>query len=124
MKDGSVSRVVVMNKAEVAKHMRESKGWDKPTSPWKRWTSAMWLKTATHELEKWVPSSTEYMRERLRAAQEVAAEKQGQVAQIASVPAAAAQPHPVAAAVTDDVVEAEFVDDEPAGWPQTANVPQ
>ena len=31
----------------------------------------MWLKSAIHELEKWVPTSSEYRREQLRAAAEL-----------------------------------------------------
>lgn len=35
----------------------------------------MWLKTAVNELEKWVPASSEYRREALPAARDVAAEQ-------------------------------------------------
>ncbi|GAA2485034.1 hypothetical protein GCM10010406_21610 [Streptomyces thermolineatus] len=106
MKEGSVSRVIVLTKTEVEKHMRESKGWDKPSSPWQRWQPQMWLKTAVHELEKWVPSSTEYLRERLRAAQDVAAEQARPAAPGPAVP------QPVPPADHDEVVEGELMDEE------------
>ncbi|MFI6117437.1 recombinase RecT [Kitasatospora sp. NPDC051164] len=70
MKDGSLSRVVRLNRSQVERHMRESRGWDKPSSPWKRWPESMWLKTALHELEKWVPSSTERQTVEVTAAPE------------------------------------------------------
>jgi recombination protein RecT len=71
MADGSFSRVVVMSKDAVMKHKAMSKGSDSATSPWKKWPESMWLKCAVHELEKWVPTSSEYRREQLRAAAEV-----------------------------------------------------
>ena len=35
----------------------------------------MWLKSAVRQLAKWVPTSAEYRKEQLRAAQEVLAER-------------------------------------------------
>lgn len=69
MKDGSTSRVVVMSHAEVmkVKAVSKSSGGD---SPWVKWEDRMWLKTAIHQLAKWVPTSAEYRREQLRAAVE------------------------------------------------------
>lgn len=67
MKDGATSRVVVMNKAEVMRHKAMAQGTDRPDSPWKKWESAMWLKTAAHELTKWVPTSAEYLKDMARA---------------------------------------------------------
>lgn len=66
MKDGTISRVVIMRKAEVMQHKAESKGGDL----WKKWEKSAWLKTAARELEKWVPSSSEYRMSQLRAAVE------------------------------------------------------
>jgi recombination protein RecT len=37
---------------------------------WNKWEKAAWLKTVARELEKWVPSSSEFRREQLRAAVE------------------------------------------------------
>lgn len=67
MKDGATSRVVVMNRSEVMRHKAMAQGTDRPDSPWKKWESAMWLKTAAHELTKWVPTSAEYLRDQARA---------------------------------------------------------
>lgn len=70
MKDGSTSRVVVMNRDEVMKVKAVSKTSGRSDSPWAMWEDRMWLKTAIHQLAKWVPTSAEYRREQLRAAVE------------------------------------------------------
>jgi recombination protein RecT len=70
MKDGSTSRVVVMSRDEVLKVKAVSKTAGFSDSPWKLWEDRMWLKTAIHQLTKWVPTSAEYRREQLRAAVE------------------------------------------------------
>jgi len=70
MKDGATSKVVVMNEATINRHKKESKTANRSDSPWVKWWESMWLKTFTHELEKWVPTSAEYRREQLRAAVE------------------------------------------------------
>lgn len=70
MKDGSTSRVVVMSRDEVMKVKAVSKSAGSSDSPWKNWEDRMWLKTAIHQLAKWVPTSAEYRREQLRAAVE------------------------------------------------------
>lgn len=62
LRGGAVSQVVVMGKAEVMKHRAVAK----TKNIWDQWTESMWKKTAIHELEKWVPTSAEYQRERLR----------------------------------------------------------
>lgn len=69
--DGVVSNVVVMGKREVDKHRAVAK----TDSIWRKWPEPMWRKTAVHELEKWVPTSAEFQKERLRALAEVAAEQ-------------------------------------------------
>ena len=74
MRDGSTSRVVTIGKNYIDKVKRESKGSDKPTSPWQKWPDAMVLKTVARRLEAWVPTSAEYMREQLRAIRAVQAE--------------------------------------------------
>lgn len=70
MKDGSTSRVVVMNRVEVMKIKAVSKTATFSDSPWKLWEDRMWLKSAIRQLTKWVPTSAEYRREQLRAAVE------------------------------------------------------
>jgi recombination protein RecT len=71
MRDGATSRVVVINKDYLDKVRRQSKGSDKPSSPWVQWYEQMVLKTALRRLEAFVPTSAEYRREQLRAAAEV-----------------------------------------------------
>ena len=99
MKDGSTSRVVVMNKAEVMKVKAVSKTASFNDSPWTLWEDRMWLKTAIHQLTKWVPTSAEYRREQLRAAVEADNLRTGQppVATVTEPPA-------------DEVVDGEIVD--------------
>jgi recombination protein RecT len=61
---GAISRVVVMGRAQVEAHRNAAMTkmiWDGPFGV------SMWLKTACHELEKWVPTSASYRQERARA---------------------------------------------------------
>lgn len=88
MKDGATSKVVVLNKHDIARAKASSQGADSAYSPWKNHEEAMWLKTAAHRLAKWVPTSAEYMREQLRAVKAVEAEQ----VQPAAVGAVADQP--------------------------------
>jgi recombination protein RecT len=70
MVDGGISKVVVMDKAEVEKRRAASPSWknDKNgTSPWNKWPKSMWLKSSVHELQKWVPTSAEFIRDRINA---------------------------------------------------------
>ncbi|QVQ51322.1 recombinase RecT [Spiractinospora alimapuensis] len=75
MKDGAVSKVIVLNRAHIAKIRAQSDGADSQYSPWQRWEESMWLKSAVRQLAKWIPTSSEYRREQLRAAQDVANEQ-------------------------------------------------
>lgn len=104
MKDGATSRVVVMNKAEVMKVKAVSKTAGRSDSPWEQWEDRMWLKTSIHQLQKWVPTSTEWRREQLRAAVEADNERRP----------AAADTHPAAVQPGDpEYIDAEIVEDEP-----------
>ena len=119
MKDGATSKVVVLNRAQVAKAKAMSKGSDKDSSPWQQHEEAMWLKTAAHRLTKWVPTSAEYMREQLRAKAEVAAEQQP--AQIGVVMSQPPMPQPVTPVGDDEeLLDGELVDAEPVEWPTVA----
>jgi recombination protein RecT len=71
---GVKSRVVVINQEYLQKVRAESKGSNSASSPWKKWEDSMILKTALHRLEPFVPTSSEYIREKLRAERDVAAE--------------------------------------------------
>ncbi len=110
------SRVVVMGRDEVMRHRAAAA----TTKIWDSWEAAMWLKTAVHELEKWVPTTAEYRRA---------------VAATQAVMAAAGVPEPVPAVVypedapdaqrpsegADGVVEAEVVSAAPGDeWPPVA----
>ncbi|MGW3321086.1 recombinase RecT [Streptomyces virginiae] len=75
--DGSTSKVVVIDRAYIDKVRKEAKGSSSPSSPWVKWEDGMVLKTVAKRLEPWVPSSTEWRKEQLRAAHEVAAERAG-----------------------------------------------
>ncbi len=102
MHNGSFSRVAFLNRAEVMKHRAKARGLDKPNSPWKCWEESMWLKTGVHELEKWVPTASEW-RDQHRSL------PTGDRPQLVAVPNAPA-------AQSDDVVDAEVVD-EPTAKP-------
>lgn len=105
--DGTPSRVVVINRNYIDKVRKESRGSDHPKSPWVKWFDQMVLKTVARRLEPWVPTSTEWRKEQLRAAKEVAAE---------NGPTAAAQaPRPQAEPTGPDdydegPIEGELVD--------------
>lgn len=104
MKDGATSKVVVVNKAAIARAKAESHGADSPYSPWVKHEEAMWLKTAAHQLAKWVPTSSEFMKERLRVAQEVVAEREAPAAPLPPIPA---DPQ------TGEVLDGELLEPEP-----------
>jgi recombination protein RecT len=105
LRSGAVSRVVVMGKAEVMRHKAISKTGNRSDSPWQKWPEAMWLKTAVHELRKWVPTSPEYRQELLRS--------QAAVEDIS--PALAGElPEPIHTGDTyndDEIAEGEIVDE-------------
>lgn len=64
LESGAISRVVVMGRAQVEAHRNAAMTktiWDGPFGV------SMWLKTACHELEKWVPTSASYRQERARS---------------------------------------------------------
>jgi len=75
MKNGATSKVVVVNQARIDRAKAASASAGGKSSPWDGLDyGAMVLKTAAHDLEKWVPTSAEYVREQLRAEKDVAAE--------------------------------------------------
>lgn len=81
MKDGATSKVVVLNRADITRVKKSSTGSESQYSPWVTNPASMWLKSAVRQLAKWVPTSAEYRREQLRAAQEVLAERNGHPSQ-------------------------------------------
>lgn len=106
MLGGATSRVVVINREYIAKVRAMSKGSDKATSPWVKWEDQMILKTVLHRLEPFVPTSSEYIREKLRAARDVATESPVpaapvDVSQLQEMPAANDPGEPVDAEVVE-----------------------
>ena len=96
MQNGAVSKVVVIGRDYIDKVKRESRSSSSASSPWVKWEDAMVLKTAVHRLEPFVPTSSEYRKEQLRALRDVQAE----------APAVVANPE------TGEIVTAELVDGE------------
>lgn len=104
LEGGVTSRIVVMGKAQIMTHRdKAGKNREGVATFWDgEFGLSMWLKTAVHELEKWVPTSASYRQERARA--DVAlAQMLGQTAQTAperpdergpsvSVPASVGEP--------------------------------
>lgn len=120
MKDGATSKVVIVNKARVQRAKQASATAGKSHSPWTSDEAAMWLKTAVHDLRKWVPTSAEYLRAQREASQPNPA------------PPVPAQPtwepqEDRVDTVTGEIHDAEIVEDPPAepdGWPQVAAIPE
>lgn len=109
-KDGSTSQVVIRSKAEIEQVKAVSRGAKSPKSPWNQWPDRMWKKTVIRELSKFVPTSAEYVREQLRAAQDVANER------ALPGPPLPLAPGPVPDGDDAGPIEAELVED----WPETA----
>lgn len=110
MKDGAVSKVVVLNKQridEIKAKSDSASGKGAEYSPWTTNEESMWLKSAVRQLAKWVPTSAEYMREQLRAQAEVA----GAITSVAGAPLLP-QPTALDEADPDDEgpIEGELVD--------------
>lgn len=108
MKDGAVSRVVMLGRDDIDRIKKSSQGADSEYSPWKTNPEAMWLKSAVRQLQKWVPTSAEYRREVLRASAEAQ-----RVADARDLPAAPLE--------SQELVEAEIVDQ--PDWPDVTQPP-
>ncbi|MFK5691317.1 recombinase RecT [Ornithinimicrobium sp. LYQ92] len=114
MKDGATSRVIVLNRAQIETIKASSQGANSDYSPWQKHEEAMWLKSSVRQLQKWVPTSAEYIREQMRAARDVASEPIGST----SLPTA--EPEPAHNPDTGEVVDGEVID-EPAPWDEQAD---
>ena len=112
MRDGATSKVVVLNKSNIARIKGSAMGADSKYSPWTTNPEAMWLKSAVRQLAKWVPTSAEYIREQMRAAREVEAETAGELEPVSPTLGAPELPAdlPVHDGLADD--GAPFYDDE------------
>lgn len=110
MLGGDVSKVVELNRDDIARIKLSSQGADSQYSPWKNHEVAMWLKSSVRQLQKWVPTSAEFRRELARAA--------GEARRVATAPDAPAG----ADAQQDDFIDGDFeaVDEGDTSWPETA----
>lgn len=120
MKDGAVSKVVVVDKTRIerAKSASASASSGK-NSPWTTDEAAMVLKTAAHDLAKWVPTSAEYIREQVRAVRDVANEPVPPAAEPKPEPVASPRQHhpePVADTVTGELVDEGEQSEADAAW--------
>lgn len=106
MKDGAVSKVVVLSKADIERIKASSQGAKSDYSPWVKHEAAMWLKSAVRQLQKWVPTSAEFRREQQRAKAE--AER---VADEREIPAA-----PAEFAGDPEAIDGEVVDTAEEDW--------
>jgi recombination protein RecT len=114
MHGGAVSKVVVMNRAAIQRIKASSQGATSEHSPWVKHEPSMWMKSAARQLAKWVPTSSEYMRERLKVAAEV-----GQAESPAPVPAGPPMPGSTpdeADRSTGEIFDAEIVDPPADPW--------
>lgn len=107
MKDGAVSKVIVLSKADINRIKASSQGADSEYSPWVKHEAAMWLKSAVRQLQKWVPTSAEFRREQLRAKAE--AERVAEERELPETPAEYAE-EPIDGEIVSEV------------WPETPDV--
>lgn len=106
MKDSSYSKVIVLNRGDINKIKASSQGSTSEYSPWRQHESAMWLKSAVRQLQKWVPTSAEY-RDALRVdhVETARAHAEGsRPVRVADLPDVDVE--------TGEVFEAELVEDE------------
>jgi recombination protein RecT len=116
MKDGAISRIIELNRDDIARIKAVNPASGSEYSPWTNWEAAMWLKSAARQLRKWVPTSAEFLREQARA-----------LAEANRVADGAGAPPP--ATVSDDAIEGEVVEvptvsvheeDDDQDWPDVA----
>jgi recombination protein RecT len=116
MEGGATSKVVVMGEAEINDVKQSSASARSDHSPWRTSPGAMWLKSAVRQLAKWVPTSAEYRREKLRAASDVWEERIRKNAALDAIdddrpPTAGEHVDQVTGEIVNDVVDAEALDD-------------
>lgn len=79
MHDRAISKVVIMSLDEIHEHRARSETWkhtwSREYSPWTTDFEAMVRKTAVRQLEKWVPTSTEYREQQFRLAEQARAQE-------------------------------------------------
>lgn len=111
MADGGISNVVIVDADRIAAAKESSAGSHSQCSPWQKHPKSMYLKTAAHDLAKWVPTSAVDLREKVQATvgnQAVSASmnRTGQIAAPAEPePQEVLEPEYVEAIAEDDVAE-------------------
>jgi recombination protein RecT len=108
MRDGAVSKVVVLNRAGINKIKASSQGSDSDYSPWQKHEEAMWLKSAVRQLQKWVPTSAEY-RDQLRTDAVEIHRARAEATAEAARPTLQGEPLPHVDTETGEVFDAEIV---------------
>lgn len=97
---GAVSRVAILNTEDIKRIKASSDGAASDFSPWVKHERSMWWKSAARRLEPWVPTSSEYRREVIRATAEASAlAQQDRGFQTLARP----EDQPVDAEVVDDI---------------------
>jgi recombination protein RecT len=122
MRDGSTSKVVVLNKAAIETIKKSSESAKSEYSPWVKHEPSMWLKSAMRQLAKWVPTSAEY-RTTVEASATAGQQVVEQVERRDFAPALEGPAQHGDDWVEDDAVDAELVDDPPPSEPAARPVP-
>ncbi|QXN74255.1 RecT-like DNA pairing protein [Gordonia phage Cafasso] len=105
MVTGGTSKIVIMSRDQIYEHRERSDSFKYNSGPWVTDEMSMWLKTVARQLEKWVPTSSEFLKERIRAKAEVEAE-------VERTRTAGEQTPEVLPDDPHQVIEGELVDDE------------
>jgi recombination protein RecT len=121
MKDGAISRVVELGQEAIDRIKKFAQGTESEYSPWNTSTESMWLKSAIHQVQKWVPTSAEYIAAQVRAVREGETPEVTAAAPISVAPLRMQQDMPDVdpnvngdTFIPDGIVDAEVVpDDEP-----------
>lgn len=120
MKDGSTSKVVVLNRAAIDRIKKSSQGADSDYSPWKTHEEAMWLKSAVRQLAKWVPTSAERYSVTGQPVAHVEVERTDRPEPAIQISGGLDEAH--VDYDTGEVHDAEIVEDEPE-WPDMTPIP-
>jgi recombination protein RecT len=120
MLDGSISKVVIVDQRRISRAMAASKDSDNDNSPWQTDYPAMVLKTAAHDIAKWVPTSAEYRQRPTVASERVSGGStamltRAHTAGLDKSEARALEPSNPTPPTEAEVTTAEFVEQDSAG---------